>query len=312
LEISITRSGSKRIESRGRATCIALGNFDCLHLGHQTLFKSLKEDPSCESVVLSLYPHPRAVLSANPKESPFYQLITPLRARARILESLGVDRLHIVRFSKSLSKISAEDFLTRYVFLPFNPKLIVVGFDWKFGKDRGGDVAFLKSMAEARGVKVKVIKEVKEEGRKLGASMAREELERAGVKALVGLLGSPFSLYGRVIKGDRRGHLLGFPTANILLHRQLYPKRGVYVSKATLKGVEYPSITNIGQRPTFDGGTQVKVETHILDFNQEIYGAELKVSLIDFLRPEMKFSGVESLKLQIAEDILKARQVLGS
>jgi len=310
LKISINRSGSKKIEASVKS-CIALGNFDGLHLGHQELFKSLKEDSSCESVVLSFYPHPRSVLSPNPKESPFYNLITPLRARARILADLGIDRLHIIRFSKSLSKMSAEDFLENYIFSPLNPKLIVVGFDWKFGKDRGGNVSFLKEIAEKRGIEVKVIGEVRHCDEKLGASLVREELERAGVKALSNLLGHPFSFYGRIVRGDGRGHLLGFPTANILVHRQLYPKKGVYVSKATLDGTEYASITNIGQRPTFDGGSKIKVETHILDFDKQIYGSELKVALVDFLRAEMKFSGVEELKTQIKIDITEARQVLG-
>ncbi len=310
MKISITRSGSNRIDST-KPVSIALGNFDGLHRGHQILFNALKVNTDCESVVLSLYPHPRSVLSSNPKENNFYKLITPLRARARMLEQFGIDRLHLVRFTKSLSKIGAEEFLNRYIFEVFQPKKIVVGFDWKFGKDRGGSVSFLKERAELRNIEVQVIEEVQFQGRKIGASMVREELKQAGVKELCNLLDQPFSLYGRVIRGDRRGHQLGFPTANLLVHRQLYPKLGVYVSKTTLRGVEYPSITNIGQRPTFDGGTHVKVETHILNFDQDIYGEELKVSLVDFLRPEMKFSGVESLKTQIVKDVQSAKEVLG-
>jgi riboflavin kinase/FMN adenylyltransferase len=310
LEVSFTRGGAKFLNGPASRS-IALGNFDGLHLGHKALFKALLDEGSEESIVLTLYPHPRAVLSSDSKNSPFNELITPLRARARILRDYGIDRLHVVRFSKSLSILSPREFLENYIFIPFRPKSIVVGFDWKFGKDRSGDISLLREIASIYDAKVRVIEEVQEEDKKLGASLVRQKLEEAGVGALSGLLGAPFSFYGRVVHGDGRGRGLGFPTANILLHRQLYPKKGVYVSRAQFQGKEYPSITNIGQRPTFDGGTKVKVETHLLDFDQDIYGEELKVSLIDFIRPELKFQGIDELKNQINIDIKKARNILG-
>lgn len=309
MKISFTRSGTKKVGGTKKVV-LALGNFDGLHRGHQALFDILKQDSDSESVVLSFYPHPRAVLSPNIKESPFRNLISPLRARARLLRDFEIDRLYVVRFSKSLASLSADEFLDKFVFAPFDLEKIVVGFDWRFGKNRAGNVDLLKTLALKRGVKVEVLEEVRSGEVKLGASLVREEMQQAGVKALEGLLGYPFSLFGRIVRGDGRGKGLGFPTANILLHRQLYPKKGVYVSRVVLEGREYPSITNIGQRPTFDGGTAVKVETHILDFNEDIYGKELRVKLIDFLRPEMKFSGIDQLVSQIQDDVEKARTIL--
>ncbi len=289
---------------------VCIGNFDGIHLGHKELIKSAHRESlklgisNKEISLLSFYPHPRNIIFPNEKK---INLITPLRARINLLEkapeNIAIDNLLVLRFSKALSQFSADDFIKEVVIKYFNPKLVVVGFDWHFGKGREGNPELLKKLGEQYGFQVFIMPEFLLDGKKVGARDIRTKLLDGDMEGASRLLGNNFTLTGLVVKGDGRGRQLGFPTANMRLFRQLYPKKGVYYSKVVIGTDTYSSITNIGSRPTFTTSEVCKVETHILDFNKDIYGKEISVELIDFLRPEKKFNSVTELLEQIALDV---------
>lgn len=302
-----------RVDSKKLERVIALGNFDGMHLGHQTLFNKIKNatrqqtsTSTLAATVVAFYPHPRYVLA---KESDiklrFQKLITPLRTRIIKLNEFGIDELIVVRFSKLLATFSPNEFIEKII-LPLNPRIIVVGEDWCFGKNRAGDVNTLVEFGKRFDFEVQVmsLKKTSDNEKKIGASEVRKLIESGEVSELKNLLGSTFKIYGKVIRGDGRGRKIGFPTANIHSVRQKYPANGVYASKILIDGKWYQSISNVGTRPTFKSTvSKVHLETHVFDFDQEIYGKYVEVSFEERIRDEMKFANVDELLAQIQSDI---------
>lgn len=294
-----------------KSSVLTIGNFDGVHLGHQKLLKKLVQsarENNTDSVVLTFRPHPRTIL--RPGE--VHHRLFDYRDQVEMMSQLGVAYLIEEKFSKDFSLMTAEDFLVNYVFKNFNPKNIVVGYDFSFGKSRVGNIDFLKEFCNARNVGLEVVDAYSQDGQVVSSSQIRLMLEHGDVKKAQEFLGRPYYLRGPVRVGNHRGRTIGTPTANISPEIEFVPRKGVYFTWAILGDHKYASITNIGYNPTFETTeSYLKVETHIFGFDRDIYGEHLKVELIKFHRDEMKFSSVEALKMQIANDIAAAKNFFG-
>ncbi|MGZ3692423.1 MAG: bifunctional riboflavin kinase/FAD synthetase [Pseudobdellovibrio sp.] len=294
-----------------KSSVLTIGNFDGLHLGHQKLIKKLLQvarENNTVSVVCTFRPHPRTVLKPN---EPHHKLFD-YRDQVEVLTQMGVDYLVEEKFSKDLALMSAEDFLNNYIIKVFNPTHIVVGYDFSFGKGRGGNIEFLKKACAEKGIGLDVVDAYVQDGQVISSTLLRLLLEHGQVQKVKEYLGRPYYLRGPVRVGNKRGRTIGTPTANISPEIEFIPRKGVYFTWAYLKDKKYASITNIGFNPTFENtDSYLKVETHIFDFNEDIYGEHLKIELVQFHRDEMRFSSVEALKHQISNDIVEARKFFG-
>lgn len=291
--------------SPGRPAAVCIGVFDGVHLGHQYLVERLRaaaEARGLASVVLTFHPTPVSVLRPDIRVS----YITTLEDRLRLLAGLGVDRVGRLTFTPELAQVSARDFmagLREEVAL----KLLVGGPDLSVGRAREGTVEWLRANGPALGFEVEVVSFLTDSDRKMGSSVIREALARGDVETAARMLGRPFNLRGPVVHGAHRGRSIGFPTANIAVAPDLaIPAFGVYVTRAYVGEARYDAVTNIGRRPTFDDGPP-SVEPHILDFDGDLYGRELRIELLARLRGEQKFSGVDELLPQIRADVQAAR-----
>jgi riboflavin kinase/FMN adenylyltransferase len=304
-----------------QGSVIAIGNFDGVHRGHQAVIGDAVRRAranSHPSAVLTFEPHPRRFF--RPDTPPF--LLTRLRTKARVLAALGVDNLFVLRFNAALAAFSAEDFIDRILVEGLRASQVVVGYDFVFGKARRGNPDLLRDRLAARGIAAMVMPPVAaphaepdgdSEGLIYSSTGVRDALRAGDPRAAARLLGRPFEIEGRVRRGDARGRLLGFPTANIWLGDYLRPALGVYAVKVRVDEVSAPAnltgVANLGLRPTF-GGAEPRLEVHLFDFHGDLYGRRLAVELVDFLRPERKFEGIEALKAQIAADATAAKAAL--
>ena len=298
-----------------RGGVVALGNFDGVHYGHQKVIgtaKSLAEAAGVACGVMSFEPHPRELFDVC-KES--FRL-TPFRIKARLIEALGLDFLLMQRFDREFASHTAEEFVVQVLVAGLGVSHVVVGYDYVFGRGRGGDVAFLKEAADRYGFGVTCLEPaMTEDGAIYSSTRIREALVSGRPREAARLLGRSWEIEGRVEHGDARGRTIGFPTANIELADYLHPATGVY---AVMAGIDRggstqwcPGVANFGKRPTFDH-EDVLLEVHLFDFDGDLYGRHLRVGLVEYLRPERKFSGLQSLKLQIEEDCQAARQMLAA
>ena len=298
-------------EARGAA--IAIGNFDGVHLGHQAVIDTARNIARAAGIpwaVLTLEPHPRSVLQPDPEP---YRL-TPLRSKVRQLEMLGVDFLIVQRFNREFSLRPAESFVRDVLVEGFGVAHIVAGYDFVFGHKRKGTCELLLTMGHEQGFSVTAVNAVEDSGGKVYSSTrVRQHLAQAAPRAAAAILGRPFEIEGRVIHGDGRGHNLGYPTANVHMGSTLRPALGIYAVRAGLLGsgdIEWHAGTaSLGCRPTF-GGTDIVLEVYLLDFEGELYGQRMSIALIEYLRPEKKFDGIDELKAQSAVDVEATRKIL--
>ncbi len=292
----------------------ALGNFDGVHLGHQQVIakaRSIAEELGAPLGVLVFEPHPKQFFFPD---RPFFRL-TPFRSKARALERLGVDILAALPFDAAMSKKLAPEFVLDVLVNGLHAIHVVAGYNFRFGKGRAGDASVLSYMGEMEGFGVSIVDEVAQDGEAFSSTRIRELLGAGDPRGAARLLGRWWTVETHVRGGDQRGRTIGFPTANLALEDHVEPALGVYAVRIEIedgphKGV-YDGVANLGRRPTFDK-KEVLLEVHILDFAGDIYGCHAAVSFIEFIRPEMKFDGLESLKAQIARDSEKARQVLAA
>jgi riboflavin kinase/FMN adenylyltransferase len=297
-----------------RGAVYALGNFDGVHLGHQQVIGRAAEVAKQLGVplgVLVFEPHPQQFFFPD---RPFFRL-TPFRAKARLLEKMGVDVLAALPFDTRMSRMLAPEFVMDVLVNGLQPVHVVTGYDFRFGKARGGDVATLSYMGEMEGFGVSIVDAVKEDGVTYSSTRIRELLGKGDPRGAAKLLGHWWTVETHIQHGDQRGRTIGFPTANLPLEDHVEPALGVYAVRIEIedgphKGL-YDGVANVGRRPTFDK-QDVLLEVHIFDFAGEIYGAHAAVSFIDYIRPEQKFDGLESLKAQIAKDSEKARGILAA
>jgi len=292
----------------------ALGNFDGVHLGHRKVIGEAARVAGEFGVplgVLVFEPHPQQFFFPD---RPFFRL-TPFRAKARLLEKLGVDILAALPFDRHMSRKLAPEFVLDVLVDGLHAVHVVAGYDFRFGKGRGGDAAALSYMGQMEGFGVSVVDEVRDDGAAYSSTRIRDLLAQGDPRGAAKLLGHWWSVETHVQQGDQRGRTIGFPTANLPLEDHVEPALGVYAVKVEIedgphKGI-YDGVANVGRRPTFDK-KDVLLEAHIFDFDGDIYGAHAAVSFIEYLRPEQKFDGLESLKAQIARDSDKARTVLAA
>lgn len=294
-----------------KSSVLTIGSFDGVHLGHQKLLKILVQkarENNTVSIACTFKPHPRTILKPN---EPHHRLFD-YKDQFEMISQLGVDYLVEEKFSKDFSLMSAEQFLSSYVEKIFNPRHLVVGYDFNFGKSREGNIAFLKTHCAARNIGLTVVEPYELDGQIVSTSQIRNFLEHGELTKAAEFLGRPYYLRGPVRVGYKRGRALGTPTANISPEIEFVPRKGVYFTWAYLGDKKYPSISNIGYNPTFENSdSYLRVETHIFDFDQDIYGEHLKIELIKFQRDEIKFNSLEALKHQISNDIIAAREYFG-
>jgi riboflavin kinase / FMN adenylyltransferase len=298
-----------------RGAVVAIGNFDGVHLGHQAVIGEagrIARAAGAAHAVLTFEPHPRRVF--RPDDPPFR--LTPFRAKSRAIEALGVDLLFTLHFDSDFAQLSAEEFVASVLQGHLGVRHVAVGFDFTFGHGRRGTPALLVAEGRQRGFGVTVVEPVKAAGGAVySATRIREHLVAGRPREAAALLGRCWEIEGRVERGDRRGHSIGFPTANLALDDYLRPAAGVYAVRAGIETEErlvwHDGVANLGWRPTF-AGSDLRLEAHIFDFAADLYGRHLRVALIEHLRPEQKFPGIDALKAQIAADAAEARAILNA
>ncbi len=292
-------------EARGGS--VALGNLDGVHRGHAAVIATARAArPDATLSVLTFEPHPRELF--RPDDPPFHLTLPP--ARDRLLGALGVEIVHQIAFDRAFSLIDADAFVTDVLHAGLGAAHVVCGPDFAFGHRRGGDVALLIAQCERLGIGVTLAPHLSDEAGVISSTRIRRLLQDGYPERAAMLLGRPWAIEGEVMHGDARGRTLGFPTANVPLGRHLEPARGVYAVRVTLAGgTVVPGVANIGRRPTV-GGTESRVEAHLFDFAGDLYGQNVAVALIAFIRDERRFDGLDALKAQIALDRDTARAIL--
>jgi len=301
-----TISGIKRIERKLAWPVVTLGVFDGVHLGHQEVIKktiNLANKENGESIILTFDRHPKSFLSQRQQSC-----ITSLEHKLVLFEQLGVDISVVLKFSREIAEISAEDFITKIIHEWLGARAVVLGFNCSFGKNRRGNASMVCDLAKQYGFEVITCDAVEFEGEITSSTAIRKKIIQGDLQKAKGMLGRRVSVFGTVIKGSGRGKGLGFPTANLNLHHEIKPPSGVYATKTFLDGREYNSITNIGNRPTFKEnahGNKPMVEVHIIDFSESIYGKDMEVQFLYKLREEIKFENAGELKRQLERDKMR-------
>lgn len=303
---------------------VTIGTFDGVHFGHQKIIKQLVEKAKAEngeSVILTFFPHPRMIIDPENQD---LKMINTINEKADILKGLGVDHLIITPFTRDFSNQLPEDYIKNTLVNNIGTKHIIIGYDHRFGKDRSGNLSDLKAAGLHFGFTVEEIMEQDIHDVAVSSTKIRQALLAGDVGLANDYLGYPFSIFGRVIKGDKIGRTIGFPTANIFVEEtyKLIPGDGIYAvtveiesevrsleSEVNTSNIQpsafnlqaYQGMAYIGQRPTINGMTR-NIEVNIFDFNQEIYGQDIKMNFLKFLRHDVKFTGLEALTVQLQKD----------
>ncbi|HYE66311.1 MAG TPA: bifunctional riboflavin kinase/FAD synthetase [Pyrinomonadaceae bacterium] len=288
-----------------RPTILTLGVFDGLHLGHQLVMSTVVERARATGAVptvITFDPHPRAVL--HPESAP--PLLQTFDQKIEALGVLGIEQIIVIRFTKEFSQIRAEDFLRDVVCDRLQAKEVYLGRGFAFGHNREGTIELLKKMSERLGFYAEEVPEVRLRGQRISSSRIRELLKEGRVNLARRMLGRPYGVEGRVVRGQERGRLLGFPTANLRPQNRVIPRHGVYVTATLIEGAWRRSVTNIGTRPTFETATEPSLETYVMNWSGDLYGDVVRVRFLHRLRAERKFASIEDLKDQIARDLERA------
>lgn len=298
--------GLQNLRERHRGCVATIGNFDGVHLGHQTVLGQLSEkaaELAVPSMVITFEPYPLEYFA--PAEAP--PRLTRLREKIKALTRYAVDRVLCLRFDDNLASMPAEDFIQLLV-AALNVRYLVVGDDFRFGHNRQGNFAMLQAAGARHGFQVVNLHTFAIENERVSSTRIRDALARGDLGTAEKMLGRPYRMCGRVAHGDKRGRTIGFPTANIHLHRNNTPVSGVYaVEMFGIEGEPVQGVANVGTRPTVDG-TRSLLEVHLFDFSREIYGAYVNVEFVHKLRDEKKFDSFELLKQQIDRDADEARE----
>jgi len=299
-----------------RGGVAVLGNFDGVHRGHQAVFAraaALARGLGAPLAAVTFEPHPRSFF--RPDDPPFR--LTPFRNKAHHLEALGLDLLLVLHFDETLHHMTAARFVDEVLVAGLGVRHVVVGYDFVFGYRRGGDTVFLREAGERHGFATTVVQPVTTNGDEIYSSTRiRECLQQARPAKAAELLGRPFEFEGRVMHGLALGRDLGYPTANLTFGEYLRPAYGIYavrVGVETADGVDwYDGVASFGIRPTIGADEEPVLEAYIFDYAGDLYGRHLRVQLIDYIRPELKFDGLEALAAQIDEDCREARRILAA
>ena len=291
---------------------VTIGSFDGVHRGHQLIIRRLVEsarEAGAPAVVITFYPHPAVVLG---KKANHYYLSHPAE-REEMLKELGIDEVITLAFSRELAALSPEEFLTPLK-SHLGMKELWVGYDFALGRNRAGNTQRLSELGEEFGYELKLLDPFQQDERVVSSSLIRDCLANGDMEAANNMLGRTYSLTGNVVVGDGRGRQIGFPTANLSFwEEKLVPRNGIYAGWAWVEGRRYGTAINIGLRPTFgDDLLHPRVEPFILDFDRDIYGEEIRVEFVKFLRPEARYDSIDRLIAQIFKDVENTREVLAN
>jgi riboflavin kinase/FMN adenylyltransferase len=296
--------------SKWKHPVLALGNFDGVHRGHRKILDRLKrvaDEHGATSVVMTFDPHPPRVV--RPDKAPPLLMTTAQKLEA--IEHAGVSGAAIVRFTRELSLWDPETFVRAVLVDWLRVAEVWVGANFLFGHDRSGNFTLLRSLGVRYGFKAEKIDPIRYKDFVVSSTRIRRLVGEGRVDEAGALLGRSYFVDGTVIEGDRRGTAIGFPTANLCTDNELLPPHGVYATTATIDGIVRASVTNIGVRPTVDDTGRTSIETHIFDFNRDLYGASLRVGFVQRLRDERAFASVDLLRAQIGADCERARVLFG-
>jgi riboflavin kinase / FMN adenylyltransferase len=296
---------------RLKGAVLAMGNFDGVHKGHQTLLSTAKRianEGQCG--VLTFDPHPARFFA--PSLAP--PMIMPLEVRLQTLASYGMNFTFVEHFNAALAALSPEEFVTDYLHARLGVAHVVVGYDFAFGKGRKGTTSDLVRLCEAVGMGVEVVPPVAVEGLVCSSTKIREFILEGRVEGAERLLGRPFAVQGEVVKGAQRGRLLGYPTANVAAETELLPRPAIYAAFAQVpqngKIIQVDAAVSVGTNPTFQSNGTLSIEAHLLDFQGDLYGERLRIDFIARLRDEQRFENIEALIAAIENDVNQTRDIL--
>ena len=286
---------------------IALGNFDGLHSGHKALIQevvAMAKKLNCRSSVLMFKTHTK-----NTTDGIFQELLTSRSQKHDILREMGIDIIYEIEFTKQIMRLSPEAFVSDFLVGHLKAKGVVVGYDYRFGFKASGDASTLDALCKSNGIALSIKNAVTYEGEAISSTRIRSAVKKGNVKLAGALLSRPFTIRGKVVPGKQLGRTIGIPTANILYNANyVVPKFGVYLTGVTVDGKYYYGATNIGTNPTF-GEQEIKVETYLYNYEGDsLYGKIMDVALLDFIRPEIAFDGVEALKTRMDKDLSTLRE----
>ncbi len=291
----------KDIPSLPDSCAVAIGNFDGVHLGHRKILQVLIEDAKKNNLfplLLTFHPHPAKILAKRKIE-----LLQTIEQRLDEIKKSGVQMTVVLFFDHNLSQITAEEFIRTIIVQKLKAKKVIVGDNFRFGKDRDGDVEKLHELASRYGFSIQSIPRVTVQGSVVSSSLIRKLLHKGEIEKANMLLGRPYEIEGTVVRGKSRGKRLGYPTANIHSLNDVAPP-GVFVSKVGIDSQIYPSITHVGSKPTFNE-KDIMIESYIIDYNDSLYKKKLRVFFLKKIREEIKFETAEALSLQIKNDLEK-------
>jgi riboflavin kinase/FMN adenylyltransferase len=288
-----------------RPTVLTLGVFDGLHLGHQLVMRTLIERAralDAVPTVITFDPHPRAVL--HPQSAP--PLLQTFDQKIEALGVLGIQQAIVVRFTREFASLSAAEFLRDVVHERLHAREVYLGRGFAFGRNREGNIGLLREVSARLGFYADEVPEVRLRGQRISSSRIRELLSEGRVNLARRMLGRPYGVEGRVVRGAERGRTLGFPTANLHPQNRVIPRAGVYVTATLIEGVWRRSVTNIGTRPTFENESEPSIETYVMNWSGDLYGDVVRVRFLHRLRDERKFASVDELKRRIDADVERA------
>jgi riboflavin kinase/FMN adenylyltransferase len=305
--------GLDRLKRRLINPVVTLGNFDGVHLGHQIIFRKVKEEASKvhgEGVVITFEPHPLKVLSPES----FPPLLTPFRKKMMLIEQSGMDTVLCIEFTPAFAQLSAFQFVRDILVEKLRAEKVVIGYNYHFGKGKEGDAETLKLMGSRLHLEVEIVDPMIVENTVVSSSKIRDLIKDGNVEEASKFLGRPYPILGKVIEGAKRGHLLlGFPTANLAISDEMVPHPGVYAVHILWNQQALNGVANVGWNPTFEpsppeGQAEVSIEIYILEFNRDIYGEELQVNFLRRIRDEARFDSPAELSAQIQEDVRWAQE----
>ena len=299
--------------TRDENTAVTIGTFDGLHVGHQDILNVLiekAEKNKCRTFVVTFEPHPRLVLS---KESGI-KILTPFEEKVKVFEDAGIENLLIINFTKEFSQQTSVEFIENLIIGKIGAKEIVIGYDHKFGKDRGGDESTFRKLADKYNFELTVVPAKTIDGEVVSSTKIRHALNDGDFDKVYSYLNRNYYLHGKVVKGAGRGRTLGFPTANVELtdKTKLIPKTGVYAVQCRAAGQAVFGVMNIGVRPTFENLDEPVIEVNLFDFNKEIYNESIEIEFLKRIREEKKFNSKEELIKQIEVDKKEAIEFTNS
>jgi len=285
---------------------LTIGNYDGIHIGHKRIIERVKkraQETDGTSMLMTFFPHPVSVV----KPDKILCLITPLDVRKRLISETGIDVLFVLPFNEEFRQLTPRKFVEDILVKTIDIKGLIVGYDFKFGQGGKGNTDLLTQLSTEYGFFFEVVEAITFNGEKIGSNRIRKLIMDGDTNKAESFLGRPYAIEGMVTHGDGRGKGLGFPTVNLKTDYELIPKDGVYVSKIEINGKMFPSVTNIGYNPTF-GVNRRSIETHVLDYNGDLYGSYITLYFYEMIRGEIRFESIDALKERIGADIDIARR----